>query len=256
MASNTYASKQWTVERAIGFLRILVNELAPSKIQTLPLVDYINLSLQEFAAMLDPQTKKEDYGTSLLIKDSASGAGQVELVVDSTPFLTAYADISVDASTAKLRIDSITSISYSRLGALTVFHPAIFTSPLEFENLLDFSNRNKEVYWYQFGEKLYFLNRYETIAAATDWGNLKVYYNRFPIKHTVDSADRLGDTLDIRDAFVDSVLAKAKLYIYEELGMTPPEALQGMVQNAIAGIKESLGIERQIIDEKAKKNQS
>lgn len=256
MASIVYTSKQWTVERAIGFLRILLNQIAPDKVQTLPLIDYINLATQDIVALLDPITKKEDYGTNFLVKDGAVGAGQIELLVDNTPFLTASADVSADASGTKLRIDQITSVAYARLGALTTFYPAIFSSPVEFENLLDITQKNKEVYWYLFGEKLYFLNRYESIALVTDWGHLKVYYNRFPVKLSVDNADRLGDTLDVRDAFVDLTLAKAKTYIYEELERIPPESLTSVIEAGINSIKESLNVENQFLNERAKKNQS
>lgn len=256
MASTVYTSKQWTVERAIGFLRILLDQIAPDKIQTLPLIDYINLATQDIVALLDPVTKKEDYGKNFVILDSASGADQVELLVDGTPFLTASADISVDAAATKLRIDEITSVSYARLGALTIFYPAIFTSPIEFENLLAVPQKDKEVYWYQFGEKLYFLNRYETITLVTHWGKFTVYYNRFPVKLAVSSADRLGDTLDIRDSFVDLMLAKAKMYIYEELERMPPESLTATIQSGINSIKDSLKVEDQFLNEKNKKNQS
>ncbi|MHB8842354.1 MAG: phage adaptor protein [Candidatus Aquicultor sp.] len=256
MPSIVYSSKQWTVGRAIGFLRILLNQLAPDKIQTLPLVDYINIATQDVAALLDEVTKKEDYGANFIIKDGATGVGQVELVVDPTPFLTASADISVDAGAAKLRIDRITSISYTPKAALSSPQNAIFVSPLEFENLLDVNQKNKEVFYYLFGEKLFILNRYETIAFETDWGSLKVYYNRFPVKLTVDNDDRLGDTLDIRDSFVDLTLAKAKMYIYEELAKTPPESLASVIEAGIKNIKDSLKVEDQFLNDKSKKNQS
>jgi len=254
--STVYTSKQWTVERAIGFLRILVNQIAPNKLQTLPLIDYVNVATQDLVAMLDEQTKKEDYGKSLTIKDSASGADQVELLVDGSPFLTASADISVDASAAKLRIDQITSLSYTPKAGGSFPQPAIFTSPLEFDNLLAVPQKNSEMYWFQFGEKLYFLNRYETVVLVTDWGTFKVYYNRFPVKLAVDTADHLGDTLDVRDAFVDQMLAMAKMNIYEELRMTPPESLTNSIQAGIQSIKDSLMVETQILNEKSKKDKS
>lgn len=256
MASIVYASKQMTVERAIGFLRGLLNQIAPDKVQTLPLIDYINISTQEVAQMLDSDTKKEDYGKSFAIKDGAASADEVELLVDATPFLTASAVVSADAAGNKLRIDNITSLSYTPKAALSVPQPAIKCSPLEYENLLAVPQKNKEVWWYLFGESLYFLNRYETIALITDWGTLKCYYNRFPVKLTVDNADRLGDTLDIRDAFVDLVLAKAKLQVYEELEMIPPESLTSTIDNAVKGIKESIKVENQFVNEYAKKDKS
>lgn len=256
MSSIVYASKQMTVERAIGFLRGLLNQIAPDKVQTLPLIDYINIATQEVAQMLDPDTKREDYGKNFTIKNGATSADEVELLVDTTPFLTASAVVSVDAATKKLRIDEITSISYTPKAALSTPQSAIKSSPLEFENLLAIPQKNKEVWWYLFGESLYFLNRYEIITLVTDWGTFKVYYNRFPVKLTVDSADRLGDTLDIRDAFVDLVLAKAKVQIYEELEMIPPESLTSTIDNAVKGIKESIKVENQFVNEYAKKDKS
>jgi hypothetical protein len=257
MSSINYISKQWTVNDALGFLRLLVNEIAPDKLQSLSLIDYINNATMEIFTMLDPVTKKEDYGASLTIKDGASGAGQVELLVDNdSVFRTASADISVDAGTNKLRIFEITSISYTPKAALSVPQPAIFVSPLEFENLLAINQKNSEVWWYKFGELLYFLNRYETITLITDWGTFKVYYNRFPVKLAINSADRLGDTLDVRDALVDLMLAKAKMSIYEELQMTPPESLSQVIETGIKSIKDSLNVETQLIENKAKKSQS
>jgi hypothetical protein len=254
MSSITYISKQWTVDRFIGLLRTLVNQLAPDKVQTLPLIDYLNLASLEFSQALDEKTKKEDYGKSFSILNSATG-GNVELVADSPgTLLTAYANINASADATKLRIDTITGISYTPTAGTP--QSAIKVSPLEFENLLAIPQRDEEIYYYQFGEVLYFLNRIGTITLEADWGTINVFYNRYPVKLSAASADRLGDTLDVRDAFVETVLAMAKVYVYEELEQMPPESLLGTITNAIAGLKDSLNVESSFVNDYAKKYKS
>lgn len=254
MASNTYLSKQTTVNRALGILRGRLDEISIDRVQSLPLMDYINIAQQEVALLLS-QAKLPDYGQSLVVKNSASGAGEVELAALSGNLTYATADLSADYATNKLRISRINRVTFCLKGT-TIELPTVEVRPAEFDNIHYLNQKNKEVYWYFFGETLYIRNRKETIAAESDWGFLTVYYDRFPVKLTADSDDRLGDTLDVKDGFVDLVINKAKLANYEELQLTPPEALSNDINNAITGIKNSIYEENQFIDGISKKSLS
>lgn len=254
MASNTYLSKQTTVERAIGLLRLRLDEVAIDKVQTLPLIDYINIAQQEVALLLS-QAKIPDYGQSLVIKNSAAVADEVELLAQAGNLTYAKADLSVDAAGNKLRIARISRVTFC-LKTTTIELPTVEVSPIEFDNLMALGQKNYEVFWYFFGETLYIRNRKETIALETDWGFLTVYYDRLPVKLSVASADRLGDTLDVKDSFVDLLLNKAKLMVYEELEMVPPEALTTSINNAIGQIKNSINEETQFLESVSKKSLS
>lgn len=255
MPSNTYLSKQTTVNRALGILRGRLDEISIDKVQSLPLIDYINIAQQEVALLLS-QAKLPDYGQSLVVKNSASGASETELLAEGGNLTYAKADLSLAAdATTKFRISRINRVTFCLKGT-TIELPTVEVSPIEFDNIHYFNQKNKEVYWYFFGETLYIRNRKETIGAEADWGFLTVYYDRFPVKLNADTDDRLGDTLDVKDGFVDLVINKAKLAIYEELQLAPPEALSNDINNAIAGIKNSIYEENQFVDGISKKSQS
>jgi len=246
MPSVTYLSKTWTVDRSLGYLRNLVNQLAPDKIKTLPLIDYLNLSQLE-AAQLLVNANNPDYGKYLTVKNSAAGADEVELVVDGSVVSLATADLSQDATAVKLRINNLVKIRYTKSGATKL---AIEMNPVEFEGLINNYPQNKEnVYWCLLGEALYIRNRITGIALESDWGDLIVYYNRYPVKLSAADSDRLGDTLDVRDGYARLVIYKAKLLIYEELQQQPPEALTGDINSMIEQIRQATNSEQGFIND-------
>lgn len=247
MASVTYLSKGWTVERVLGYLRNLVNELAPDKIKTLPLIDYLNLSQMEIAQLLN-SASQPDYGKLLTIKNGAAFADEVELVVDGSVVSLATADLSADVAGNKIRIESISKIKYVPGSGDPKL--AIEMNPIEFEGLFNNLPQDKEeVYWTLLGETLYIRNRITGITLEAQWGSLVVSYNRYPIKLSAASSDRLGDTLDIRDGYVRLVIDKAKLQVYEELEKIPPESLTGNINNMIEQIKQATNAESLFIND-------
>lgn len=238
MASTTYLSKNWTVERALGYLRTKVNQIAPDKLKQLQLIDYINLAQQRIFLIIK-EAADPDYGKSLTIKNSASLADEVELVVDAgTDKTIATADLSADVLTTKIRLFDISAIRYVPASGNTKL--AIKMNPTEFEGLMtNLPNDKEEVYWCLLGETLYLRNRITGITLEADWGSLIVYYNRYPVKLTTASADRLGDTLDVRDGYVRMVLDAAEDYIRAELDMKPGEIQGGSTVSLTEQLRES-----------------
>jgi hypothetical protein len=241
MPSITYLSKNWTVERAIGYARGIVNQIAPDKLKRLQLIDYLNMAQCKLAIMLNG-AKRPDYGKTLTIKNTAAIADEVELVVDGADVTLATADLSADVLTTKLRIDTISKIRYVPATGSTKL--AIEMNPIEFEGLKDnLPNNKEEVYWCLLGETLYIRNRITGIALEADWGSLLVFYNRYPVKLSVASADRLGDTLDLKDGYVRMLLDIMEIYIRAELDMKPSETntqnlnalMNQMRESSIAG---------------------
>jgi hypothetical protein len=234
-------SKTWTLESALGYLRSQLDEISSDKIQVLPLIDYINLGQQAIAQIVN-ELKLPDYGNTLVIKASPAG-GEVALTI-GTPKTDASAMINQDSSHANLRIDSIEKIAYNYASGASR-KLAIKVSPYEFENIIAINQKDEEIYWCQIGEKLYFRNFIGTITLDADWGDLQVFYNRYPVKLVGSS---LSDYLDVRDGFVNQVLNYAKLFIYEELNIVAAEALINSVTNATDQIRESVSAEYQMLE--------
>ena len=253
-SSVVYLSKQTSVAQALGLLRLRLNEVAADKVQNLPLIDYINLAMQDVALLLS-QAKIPDYGQSVTVLVGADAAGEITLTPTPAELSYATADLSADFTTASLRIARITRLTYM-VKSTTIEIPMIEVSPIEFDNLEAIPQKNKELFWFFFGEKLYVRNLKDTLALDSDWGTITVYYDRFPIKLSVADSYRLGDTLDVKDSFIDLVINKAKLMVYEELDMIPPEALTVNINNQIGQIKNSIYEENKFIDKVSKKSQS
>ncbi len=199
MSNAINLSKDWTLSRILGMLRILVNEIAPDKIQDLELIDLIHLAVCDVAELLSAASFP-DYGVNVVVTQSSN-----------------VIDIS------SLRIDSITKL-FDATNKL-----CIEVDPSEYENLITIIQKQSNIFWTQIGENIYLYK-----PTALVYGVLTLFYNRIPVKVTDTT-----DTLDMKDQFMKLVLDKTKIMIYETLKQTPPEALTNAVNNSIAQIRQS-----------------
>jgi hypothetical protein len=94
--------------------------------------------------------------------------------------------------------------------------------PSDFEGVYDSPQNRQTVHWSRNGESVYF-NK-----GDLSYGTVKMYFNHYPTKAT-----NLTDYLDIKDMYMDVVLAKAKLHLYRQLEMIPPQALEQSVNDSI-----------------------
>jgi len=235
----------YTVSRAIGYMRGMLDEVAPGKLDQLPLAMYLNLAQMEVALLIN-SNRLPDYGETLTIKNSASGAGEVELSVSGTDPTYGYANITVDASTAKIRIDNVERVTYIPAEGSPIACKEV--SPVDFEGLTGNTLKAGGVYYYYFGGVVYVKNLVSGITQESHWGSLKVYYNRYPAKLSADNADRLGDTLDVRDGYVRAVLDKAILFALEELQVQMPEEASESVNSLIEQISQAQTAETSFIN--------
>lgn len=200
-------SKVWTLAKIKSILRVLVNEIAPDKIQDLSLVDYINLATQDLAEMLNGATAP-DYGET----KSQTALG-----------VSLGASYTIDTSAFTKPVDRITKIVEASNGL--VLHAGDY----EFEGLKNIPQKQNNVWYNMFGETIYVYYG----SGASDPDALVIYYYRQP---TLVSSD--ADFVDVRDKYVPLLIAKAKNLIYEHLKMTPPDSLSQLISQKTAEIRQ------------------
>jgi hypothetical protein len=115
----------------------------------------------------------------------------------------------------------------------------------EFDNLYRFDEKQNKIFWFKHGQTL-FLYKGTAIPA---FGELTLFFDSYPQRAYNDT-----DLLDIRDMYIPLVIAKAKNYCLEHLGIEPPEQLQNAIDAKTASIRDTILREKQIIDQKASKN--
>jgi hypothetical protein len=190
-------SKDWLLKDALGILRVLSNQIAPDRIQDLFLIDSLHMAVSEVSTLLSG-AKNFDYGQEQVLS------------------VTDYA-----ASIASYNLQSIIKIVDATNGLV------VPQSLQQLEGLKDIPQKQANVYYTRHGDTIYFYKG----SGVSALGTITLYYNRFPIKATA-----LSSYLDIKDMFVDLVLRKVKLSMYEILQKTPPESLQNNVNQAIQKI--------------------
>jgi hypothetical protein len=120
------------------------------------------------------------------------------------------------ADLSSYKIDTITAIEDSGTGLV------IETNLKELKKLPDIPQKQDEIYWTKFGRKLYLYKG----TGVTSYGTLTMFYSALPTKATLNT-----DTLDIPDKFVDLVIQKAKVRVYEVINKAVPESLSTGVEN-------------------------
>jgi len=97
------------------------------------------------------------------------------------------------------------------------------------ENILNSPQANKSIFWFLSGNSL-ILKKGNLIS----YGVLTFSYTRTPIK-----AVNGTDLVDIRDEFINLIVNKTALTVYEKLGKQAPESLNNAVSSKLAGLLQS-----------------
>jgi hypothetical protein len=207
-------SKDWTLQRARGILRVLIGEISEQEIQDLFLDDVIHLAVCDLAELLG-ESQYNDYGTLQIV--------------------TQTSDV-IDVST--YRIDTITKLVDATNGY------CVEKNPRELEGLAGLLQTQGNIYWSKFGTNIYLYK-----PTALTYGTLTLYYNRVPTKATAD-----GDFLDIRDKYAKLAIDKAKILLYEMVGKAAPETLTGSVNNAVQQIRQANREELEVVKSTKSRN--
>lgn len=141
--------------------------------------------------------------------------------------------MSVDLS--PYRISNITKITD------TVTGEVIKVGDREFDNLQRFTEKQNKVYYFQHGQVLYLYKG----TRVTNIGTLTMFYNSYPQLFTDENS-----LLDIKDNYVPLVIATAKNYCLEHLGLAASEQLNNVIDAKKREIKENILREKSIIEQK------
>jgi hypothetical protein len=193
-------SKNYTLKTVSDIARVLVNQIAPDKVQTLTVTDYVNLSVNDVAEMLNG-ANAPFYGA-----------------VHTGSVVGAQMDLST------LHIDRIVKVTDSLNGLI----PPV--GDYAFENLSGITAYASSVFFQHFGERL---NLFKG-ANISAFGNEYVHYYRQPTAVTGSA-----EYLDIPDKYVPLVIAKIKNYVYEQVGQQAPEGLTSLIESKTAAIRDT-----------------
>lgn len=110
-----------------------------------------------------------------------------------------------------------------------------------FDNIYRFTQKQNKVFWFKHGQSL-FLHKGTSVDA---FGTLTMYYNSYPQEVTEEA-----DYLDIRDYYIPLVVAMAKNYCLEHLGITAPESLTNVITSKTREIRENIQREKALAEAK------
>lgn len=190
-------SKDWTLDDAHGYLRILTNQTSTNKVQSNFVTDFLHTSLSEVMQYLSV-VKMFDYGIKTTLAVSVSGAY-------GTGSLTGFTTNPVN------KIVKIVDPSQATGKKL-----CIEVTQEQFDNLKNIiQSRSGAIYWARNGNNINFYSGDLTIGATLDF-----WYVAYPKKITIGT-----DYLEVKDPFIGLVLAKTKLKIYEMINSKPPDTI-------------------------------
>lgn len=256
-----YLSKDWPLARVLGILRITVNEIAPDKLQDLDLIDMLHLVICDISELLGESVYK-DYGKRIKIwfqptQPTAeqindiwinTGASNKQYYWDGTSWIANINALTLSANIIDLsnhRVSSITKLVDDVLAA-TVNGLCIEVDQKEFDALVNIPQKQSNVYYTRFGERLYIYDGANITTRVSPY-SMHLFYNIVPLKIT-----NMLDTVDIRDKYMKLVVDKAKVMIYENLLEIPPESLTNTINNSVELIRQSNLAELSIVKNRVK----
>jgi hypothetical protein len=204
-------SKNFTLQQVESIVRVLANEIAPDKVQSLTIKDYVNIATFDVAEMLNG-AKYPDYGVI------ATGS------ITGWTTLVGGAAVNGSISIAGINYDKIVKITDSVAGLV------VLQKDLVFENVANILAYNNSMFYNHFGESLLFFKG-STQAPAT--GSVSIYYYRLPTP-----VANQADFVDVKDKYMPLVIAKVKALVYEQVGQTPPEALTTQIESQSMAIRQ------------------
>jgi len=211
MAALINLSKNWTYNRVFGVLRALSKTLTNDTLDNELLNDFVYAAMCSIAEILG-STAYNDYGE-----------------------IEAATKTEIEAATAN-QFD-IAGKNYDNIIKITDADNGLYkaVSLQEQENFhANIVQYAAKIVYTKFGSVIIFNPGANTYNAA-----VSIYYTRLPLKADIATAENLGDTLDISDKYVDLVINKAKISIYEMLQVAIPAGLANSVDNATERIKNS-----------------
>ncbi|MEM3091546.1 MAG: hypothetical protein QXD05_00210 [Candidatus Pacearchaeota archaeon] len=189
---------------------------------------------------------------SVWMGTTIAAIGEIEEIIDNNNFkitkalgqdgiinyavFSAHSTFTVDLSPYK--IANITKITDS------INKEVIKAGDREFDNLHRFDEKQNKVYWFKHGQYLYLYKG----SNVQNIGTLTLWYTSYPQRVMNDD-----DYLDIRDNYIPLVVAKAKNYALEHLGMTAPESLTSLIDAKTREIRENILREKGLIEQKNRK---
>jgi len=199
-------SKDWTLADALGFLRVLTNQIDVSKVGSNFIIDALHSSLSEVMQYLSV-AKIFDYGIKTTLSASVSGDY-------ATASLTGFTTNPVN-KIVKI-VDSAQAVG-KRL--------CVEVTQEQFDNLKNIiQNTTGTIFWARNGNDINLYSGDLTISAS-----LEFWYIGYPKKITTTT-----DYFEIKDPYMGLVLAKTKLKIYEILQSSPPDSINQGVNSKIA----------------------
>lgn len=204
-------SKDWTLNDALGFLRVLTNQIDTSKVQSNFIIDALHSSLSEVMQYLSVN-KIFDYGIKTTLTPTVAGS---------------YATASLAGFTTNpvnkiVKIVDSTQAVGKRL--------CVEKTQQQLDNLKNIKQSTTgTIFWSRNGNDINFYSGDLAISPT-----LEFWYIGYPKKITVTT-----DYFEIKDIYMGLVLAKTKLKIYEILQSTPPDSVNQGVNNQIAVLRNS-----------------
>lgn len=297
-------SKYWTIKKIKDYLRVLINELAPDKIQELALDEIIFLNLSDLVEMLNGASAPDygvvanvnpingrmvatnqwktansyDYSTGIVTKTShgltQNDIGKLILTQGTDRSAASdyyfYSDIVEIIDNNNFRINpapDFSSIQYIIFGKYTGTYVdltqlsyavdkiiklvdsinglCIPVGDFEFQGLANNTLKQNNVFYNHYGDKLLI---YKGSNVAT-LGSLSLYYYRQPIRWSSDN-----DYIDLKDKYMNLLIAKCKNSIYEFLKIAPPEALSNYIEQKTQAIRQITLEESQLLQARTNKN--
>ena len=132
--------------------------------------------------------------------------------------LPAALEDAIDISS--YRYDSIVKLTDSNIGL------CVRKDFKSIDNVLDSPQASQNIYYFVSGDQIILKK-----GANASYGALTLSYTRVPIK-AVDPTDYL----DIRDEFINLLVNKTALAVYEKLNKTPPDSLNNAVSAKLASL--------------------
>jgi len=197
--ARTPLSIDWTLVKARGIIRVLVDELSGHKIVDTAIDNMIHLSLCGVVSQLG-EAVENDY---------------IEL---ETPVTQTSNVIDVKA----IRIDKIVKIVDATNGLV------VEKGAKEFEGAKLIDQNKKSIFWTRRGNNIDIWKG----SSITSYGTLSLFYKTRPIEATADTTK-----LDISDDYMDIVITKAKILVYETLDKQVPQSLENNYQTLITGAR-------------------
>lgn len=151
-----------------------------------------------------------------------------------------YPDIYVDLSTLAFGVDKVIKLVDSTNGL------CIPVGDFEFQGLPNNTLKQNNVFYNHFGDRL-LLYKGSNVATL---GSLTLYYYRQPIRWANDN-----ELIDLKDKYVNLLVAKCKNSIYEFLKLAPPEGLSQYIEQKTQAIRQITLEEQQLVNLRSNKSQ-